>query len=415
MRYIFPVFVLAALFLTQSFRVTAQFTVKVPKIPKIEKPKTTDEPATANPPSESSSSKSASRSSGTAVYGPVRRDATPRLIKDSVYVQAVTEKEYWKAPGQSGYHSWAPKVRFHLFYNHEKDLKFTAEYYNPDGSLWFSEPLTIGNAGNDNTNPVQSDRDNTSQILSSKSSVAVGLFAFKIKESITGQTFYEGKFRVGKFLPPNRTKNQFEFYVDHDWEMPIGTVSFHYSSFTNSGDNIGGFEPIVSVWFKGNYDDREHGLEARIFYKGQQIATTANGGGAVEKDSYGGGQRATEQSVFVPDLYHWQKWNFWWKKVLVDNGGTFNRDNFPNAHYIDKNPGEYVVKIYRNGTQVRETAFTVAADGRVADAGYQKPGYLSYYKVIIPVKMIGTPEKWNAAAWTTDAFYGNPMTGFGVR
>ena len=98
--------------------------------------------------------------------------------------------------------------------------------------------------------------------------------------------------------------------------------------------------------------------------------------------------------------------------MIVDNGGTFNRDNYPNAFYVDKNPGGYAVKVYRNGSQVREAYFSVGADGRVLDGGYYKPGYLTYHKVVIPVRVIGTSEKWNPAAWTTEAFYGNPMTGF---
>ena len=37
--------------------------------------------------------------------------------------------------------------------------------------------------------------------------------------------------------------------------------------------------------------------------------------------------------------------------------------NYPNAFYVDKNPGDYIVKVYRNGVQVRESSFTVGADG----------------------------------------------------
>ena len=30
-------------------------------------------------------------------------------------------------------------------------------------------------------------------------------------------------------------------------------------------------------------------------------------------------------------------------------------------------------------------------------------------------KFTGATEKWDAAAWKTDAFYGNPLSGFAVR
>jgi len=40
---------------------------------------------------------------------------TPVFIKDSVYIQAQTQKQYWKFPNVKNYSSWAPKVRFSLF------------------------------------------------------------------------------------------------------------------------------------------------------------------------------------------------------------------------------------------------------------------------------------------------------------
>ena len=49
------------------------------------------------------------------------------------------------------------------------------------------------------------------------------------------------------------------------------------------------------------------------------------------------------------------------KTFIHDNGGEFNHDNFPNAFYADKNPGEYTVKIYRKGAQVRELKFAIGA------------------------------------------------------
>lgn len=183
----------------------------------------------------------------------------------------------------------------------------------------------------------------------------------------------------------------------------------------NGVEDNGGFQPIVSMWFKGNMGDNDHGLEARLFYKGQQIATTAGNNANVGKDSSGGGQRATEQCVLNANLCHWQRFTFQWPNVRVDNGGTFNRDYYPNATYIDKNAGDYVVKVFKNGAQIREATFTVGADGRVADGGYHKPGHLLHYKVLIPVKVIGTSEKYNPVAWKTDAYYGNLMSGFVVN
>jgi hypothetical protein len=40
---------------------------------------------------------------------------------------------------------------------------------------------------------------------------------------------------------------------------------------------------------------------------------------------------------------------------------------------------------------------------------------LTNYRIVVPVKVLGTLDKWNAATWRTDAFYGNPLSGFGVQ
>ena len=401
--------------------VSAQFPIKVPKLPKVEKPKESPTTAPTDPESKQTSSAGTERPStgnrsggGKVVYPAFHPDDTVKIDKDSIYVQAKTEKEYWKAKGQRDYHSWAPMIRFNVFCKPDRDINFNAEYYNQDGSLWFTEQLEWGIKAADRTFAAKSDISNTSQIIETKGSIATGAFGFKIKDRATGELYYEGKFKVAKQQTPYYSKNQWDFYVDHDWEMPIGTVSFHFSDFNGVEDN-GGFQPIVSMWFKGNMGNSDHGLEARLFYKGQQIATTAGNSANIGKDSNGGGERATEQCVLNANLCHWQRFTFQWPNVRVDNGGTFNRDYYPNATYIDKNPGEYVVKVFKNGGQVREATFTVSADGRVADGGYHRPGHLLYYKVLIPVKVIGTSEKYNPLAWKTDAFYGNPMSGFVVN
>ena len=79
--------------------------------------------------------------------------------------------------------------------------------------------------------------------------------------------------------------------------------------------------------------------------------------------------------------------------------------------YINQSPGEYSVKVFYKGGQVRETKFSIA-DGNFADNGIAKQNKLSTNRIILPVKVMGNVDKWNATAWKTDAFYGNPLTGF---
>jgi hypothetical protein len=318
-------------------------------------------------------------------------------------VETKLTREYWKAKGQSDFHSWVPKIRFKTFYDSQRKIDWTVDFFNPDGTLWFSEPLAWGSKEADRSWSLQSSK--TDEMAETKSSIATGVFGFKIKDAANGEVFYEGKFKVGKHQPSHWKKNQWDFFVDHDWEMPIGSVSYHFSNFGGLR-NTGAFAAVVSMWFKGNLNDNT--LTAKIYYKGVELAST-NG----SKDSYAAGQRSTEQSIFNAANSHWQRWDFQWSnRILVHNNGSFNPDNFPNAHFIDRNPGEYIVKVFKGGTQVRETSFTVGADGRVVDGGYYKPGYLFFHRVLIPVKVLDKTERYNPLAWKTEAFYGNPMAGF---
>ena len=392
---------------------SAQFPIKIPKI-KIEKPKTEQpKPETDRPVQSNSGEPTVSDGSrySAAVrkpqYGFFEYEAKPMFLKDSIYIQASSRDEYWKMPGQK-YSSWVPVTVFKVYYDWKVSLEFVAEYYHPDGSPWFTDTFVEGSQERSGLVPyVSATGDYGNKIRETKASIATGLYGIKITNKGTGEVVLQGKFKVGKFPREYKTKNEFEFYVDHDWIMPIGTVTFHYSNFI--GQNLGANFPVqVNMWFKKNLGS-DNGLEARLFYKGQQIATTNR----IE----GIGTRASEVGNFSAELHHWKLMRFEWfnEQVNVDNGSQYHRDNMPKSFFVDRNPGEYTVKVYQNGVQVREAVFAVGTDGRIVDGGYYKPGKLAFYTVIIPVKIIGAAEKWNAAAWKTEAFYGNPMVGFPLQ
>jgi len=61
---------------------------------------------------------------------------------------------------------------------------------------------------------------------------------------------------------------------------------------------------------------------------------------------------------------------------------------------------------------VREAKFTIDQKGWIAPNEFSKQIFLTNYKVVVPVKVMGSLDKWNASTWKTDAFYGNPLSGF---
>ena len=385
-----------------SRAVFAQVTTNIPKIPKISKPKQdTGRVGTDTMKDGGTGGNGAGNRGGKVIYGPMRPTSTPVLVKSSIYVQAKTHNEYWKMKGQRNYSSWVPMIRFDQFYNNEKELTYTVEYFNPDGSAWYSEKLESSGRNADRC-VVYKSPSPYAGVLDTKSTAATGTFSFKITNDDTKEVLYKGKFKVGKFSTANGgpDKNKFEFFVDHDWLMPYGTIGFHLSV-----DEVGGMPPLVSVWLKGSPDASD--LDGRIFYQGKQIGSTKENGGASDYD-----ERTTDMSAAFAPLNRWKRWQFQWRNVLFDNNGSFNRDNFPNAFYVDKNPGVYTVKIFNKGVQIRELAFTVGSDGRFAAPSYSDQIFIPYHTLVLPVNVTAPDEKWNALSWKTDSFYANPVAGF---
>ncbi len=328
----------------------------------------------------------------------------PVLLKNSIYAQAKVHDAYWKFPNERDYSSWVPLIRFSQFYNNEHRIDYTVEYFNPDGSLWYSETLEQGIGAADRTVMFESPSPYNG-VLDKKSTNGTGIYAFKITDQRTQKVLFQGKFKVGKFSRAYRPqeKNKFGFYVEHDWLLPFGMIGFHHSDL-----EIGGVMPEVSVWLNGLIEANE--LEGRLFFKGGQIASTKEKGGVSDYD-----ERAADYAApFLPHQV-WKRWQFQWEKFRIDNRGRYNPDYYPNAHYVDKNPGDYTVKIYRNGTEIREMNFTVGADGKFVAPAYTSQIFLPYHRIILPVKVIGSAEKVNPIAWKTDAFYGNPLGGFSVQ
>lgn len=73
------------------------------------------------------------------------------------------------------------------------------------------------------------------------------------------------------------------------------------------------------------------------------------------------------------------------------------------------------IKVLRNGKLVRTAQFTVAANGQITDNGWATQNQLGLPILLLPVKVLGDQDgMWDAAAWKTDAFYGNPLTGFNI-
>lgn len=384
----------------------SQFPIKLPKVgkPKVDKPQPDDPSSSGQKPTVTNPANS-DKNSRKKIYEFEMPPAKPMFLKETLYIEAAIHKGYWKVPADAKHSSWVPRISFDTYESKDGEtIQYAVDYFNTDGSLWFSEDLEAGFRAANYTVSRRSDRFFTSQTAEKKATSTTGVFGVKIRNKATAETVFQGKFKVGKFMPENRAKNEFEFFVDHDWLLPYGYVGFHHSAFANDG---GGVPVEISIWTKGNFDLNE--LEARAFFQGKQIASTKekNGGGVTDEM-----KRAVEFAVYTPETHIWQERRFALGNLRYDNGGGYNPDNYPGSHYADKNPGEYTIKIYNAGTEIRELKFTVGNDGKLVDGGFAKQMFLPNYKVLVPAKNFPSKENWTPQVSKTESFYGNPLTGF---
>jgi len=86
---------------------------------------------------------------------------------------------------------------------------------------------------------------------------------------------------------------------------------------------------------------------------------------------------------------------------------------FGPLYLFSENPGEYEIKMLYKGHLVRSMKFAVDAEGKLVDNGIATSNKLGNNRVIVPVQVLGDSDgQWDKLAWKTDAFYGNPLTGF---
>jgi hypothetical protein len=203
----------------------------------------------------------------------------------------------------------------------------------------------------------------------------------------TDTTLFSGKFKVGK-APICPAKGCSEaYYVDEDWRIPIGYVSFEDTRRRGEDAML-----HVGFWYRGNPAD----IEAHLLYQGKDIAKYSKVGN-VAKD-------------WDPNKHQWGYANCEFIGVYATPPAA-GRGQDPKFG-VGNNPGDYEVKVLIASHLARSIKFTVDADGSF-DNGIATANKLGSNKVIVPVQVIGSQTTtWDRTAWKTAAFYGNPLTGF---
>ena len=292
--------------------------------------------------------------------------------------------------------TWTPTIRFRLYGPVTSSDSVWVEYTLPNGKPLLKVQCENVSAIEDGENQVINDCGYRQEDdVATNATGPVG-FQIKIVNGLSGTTvkLFSGKFTVGKQLYnpeklPDRTK-QFYYYVDHDWRLPMAYVSTFYGDLSN--------DLLCEVWLKTPIKDNSK-VKAFLMFNGKQVA-----------EAWGSFPMRAAAPETPSQEYHLLQFHF---DAMVEPPPS---DSLEGHYKLYQNPGEYEIKVLRDGVLSRSLKFSIGKDGKPVDAG----GIIQQNKIakegsLVPVQVLGNSDGvWNKTAWKTDAFWGNPATGFNV-
>ncbi len=398
---------------------SAQFPSGLPRIPRPGKPKPTPTPAEMAQPAPATETTPAGQPrqnapAATATAAPLQTAASgpdqPYLMKDSLQVTAWTRNSY---KGSFDVWSWVPQMKFRVWGPVPSGSQLYVVFQQPGGTApWLTFDCETAETQVNHWRETECG----GRPVEDKSITAVGPVSFTIKMrnelAGTDTTIFTGRMKVAKTLSNEhgpKAANKFVYYVDHDWNLPIGYVFY-------TPDSVYNWEyPSFNLafWVRGEATR----FEPHLFYQGKEIGRVFMGGTQVGKASCGSVlDNSTTHFVNegLPQKAKWSRVECVFHTVKRWDK-TNNGQGQPNTNEMFKmaaNPGEYEFKLLWNNKLARSIKFTVGPDGKL-DNGIASSNKVGIERVIVPVQIIGEQDgPWDRAAWRTSAFYGNPLTGF---
>lgn len=301
---------------------------------------------------------------------PAQAQDQPTIVKDSVVVTAFTHED---GPSNrvGDLPSWTPEIKFRVNEPIPSGSRLWVEFSYPGKKNWLTGDCAFGTSfGGTSSFACPGER----HFEREKSTRFLGMtdFVIHITNELleTKGILFQGKAKVGK-KPLVNPKNPtfFQYYVDEDWRVPIGYLRHNRNDRTLN----------IEMWFRGGPGE----VSPHLFQGGKEVATGINCGG----------------TPYEPKEYQW------WEVSCEFFAGD--------DEIKELDPGDYEIKVLQQGRLTRTAKFTVAADGSY-DNGIASANQLGSKKVIIPFKVLVDLAPWNKLAWKTEAFYGNPLTGFTV-
>jgi len=239
-------------------------------------------------------------------------------------------------------------------------------------------------------------------------------FAIKMRNELAGTdaTLFNGKAKVAKVhsneINTGKFANHFVYYVDHDWNMPIGYVYY-------VPDELKGWDrPILKIafWVRGD----AYKFDPHLFYQGKEVGKifydgTEVGKAGCESDVENGTTQFVDEKL-APQKAKWARVLCTFNNVRAWDKTGEEPGMFGALYQLDKNPGEYEFKLLWNNKLSRTIKFNAGPGGKL-DTSLATSNKLGTDRLIVPVTIIGEQDgTWDKAAWKSDAFYGNPLAGF---
>ncbi len=384
----------------------AQFPLKLPKInvekPKTEEPRSVVQPAGGSVPS-------------TATANPNDR---PSIAKDSVQASAFTLSSYRK---NNAIWSWVPKIEFTVNGPIASGSQLSVEFSIPGAAPWVKFDCKTQPTGPGFSHKTEC---GGREVAEDKGSTHTGPVSFTIRMrnelAGTDATLFSGKMKVAKVrsnaTAPN-TANHFVYYVDHDWNLPIGYLFYEGDNQFDADDPRRWAKPrfTVSFWMRG---ETSGFAQPHLFFGGKEVGKLYYNGKetGVPNCSVPEARNAPTHITSPEGQFIWTRWKCTFYNVIPWNKTRdSNETMFGRLHLFSENPGEYELKVMHNGRLIRTLKFAVDREGKLVDNGIAKENKLGSDRLIVPVQVLGEQDgAWDRNAWKTDAFYGNPLTGFSI-
>ena len=342
-----------------------------------------------------------------ALSGSATTQDGPTIAKDSIQITAFTFNVY---KGNYDQWSWAPRMQFRVNGPIASGSQLYVEFSTPTGP-WVKFDC--------NTDTIEKGywwktecggRD----IPEDKGSLYTGPmnFTIKMRNELQGTdaTMFTGKMKVAKAHSNEvgpKAANKWVYFIDHDWNLPIGYI------YLTPADVHGWKMPDfhVAFWVRGD----PYKFDPHLFYQGKEVGKkffegTEVGRAGCEAVIENNTTHYVEDSM--PQKAKWSRVECDFPNIKGSNTTGEAPSIFGEIFTLDKNPGEYEFKLLWNNKLARSIKFTVQPGGKF-DNGIATANKLGSDIVIVPVQIIGDQDGvWNKTAWKTDAFYGNPLTGF---